>query len=438
MRDTWDKDTVGNLFYVKGRIGWRGLRRADFTEDGPYLITGMHIRDGQVNWDECFHIPERKFLESPEIIVQPGDMVVTKDGTIGKIAYIDSLPGPASLNSHLFLVRPKVNHIYARYAYHVLNSRLFMDFIEQQRTGSTLSGLPENLFVRFKMSYPDIDEQRAIVAILDTVDNLIRQTDALIVKLNGIKAGQLHDLLTRGLDENGNVRDPIACPEQFQATELGLIPRTWEVRKLGSLYALPSRNGLYKPQSAYGSGTLMIHMPQMFRDTIIDVTDSARVRLTEPELKRYELRPGDLVFARRSLNFDGAGQCGLISSLTEPVTFESSIIRVRLQEHLANPAFVNYFLNSRLGFKLRAPFVRQVAVSGVSSEDIGNLPILLPQDLHEQDRIVDILDDLASDIACENIFLDKLRRIKQGLMDDLLTGHMRAADVRLDLIMERE
>lgn len=83
--ECWPTRKTGELFYIKGRIGWRGLKRKDFCEEGPYLITGMHIDDnGCVDWRSCFRIPERKYKESPEIMVAQEDLVITKDGTIGK------------------------------------------------------------------------------------------------------------------------------------------------------------------------------------------------------------------------------------------------------------------------------------------------------------------------------------------------------------------
>ena len=62
----WEFARVSELFYVKGRIGWRGLRRSDFTVDGPFLITGMHIEGGRVQWEQCFHIPETLLVKSPQ------------------------------------------------------------------------------------------------------------------------------------------------------------------------------------------------------------------------------------------------------------------------------------------------------------------------------------------------------------------------------------
>ena len=87
----------------------------------------------------------------------------------------------------------------------------------------------------FLVRIPPLPEQRRIAEILDTVDDVIQQTEALIAKLKLMKAGLLHDLLTRGIDENGELRDPEAHPEQFKDSPLGRIPREWRLAKLGDI-----------------------------------------------------------------------------------------------------------------------------------------------------------------------------------------------------------
>jgi type I restriction enzyme S subunit len=242
-----------------------------------------------------------------------------------------------------------------------------------------------------------------------------------------MKAGLLHDLLTRGLDENGELRDAIGHPEQFKDSPLGRIPKNWEICQLRDFYAVPARNGLYKPTNFYGRGVLMIHMPQMFRGFTIDVSDAARVDVNPSELERFSLAAGDLVFARRSLNLEGAGRCSLVPTLSEPTTFESSIIRVRLLTDKLRPIFANYFLNSETGFRLRLPLIRQVAVSGVSSEDIASIPVPCPPS-EEQDAIIKIIDTHNTRIRTEEAYRAKLKLQKQGLMHDLLTGKVRLKD----------
>jgi type I restriction enzyme S subunit len=82
---------------------------------------------------------------------------------------------------------------------------------------------------------PPLPEQRRVAEILDTLDEAIRKTEQVIAKLQQMKQGLLHDLLTRGIDDNGELRDPDRHPEQFKDSPLGRIPERWEVLPLGQV-----------------------------------------------------------------------------------------------------------------------------------------------------------------------------------------------------------
>jgi type I restriction enzyme, S subunit len=97
----WKVERLKFNSYIKGRIGWQNLRSDEFTVEGPYLITGMHFNEGSIDWDACYHITEERYEVAPEIQVKEHDVLITKDGSIGKVAYIKYLPRKASLNSHL-------------------------------------------------------------------------------------------------------------------------------------------------------------------------------------------------------------------------------------------------------------------------------------------------------------------------------------------------
>jgi len=434
-QEIWETDKVESLFYVKGRIGWRGLRRADFIEHGPYLITGMHIADGRVRWEECFHIPEKKLLESPEIIVQSGDLVITKDGTIGKVAYIDQLPGPTSLNSHLFLVRSKSDKVMQRFAYYIFNSERFQKFIEDQKTGSTLGGLPEHRFLRFLFPTPDSDEQKRITAILDTVDEAIRQTEAFIAKLKQIKAGLLHDLLTCGVDENGELRNPVAHPDQFQRTSLGLFPKNWEITTLGNVI---TRSGGFIQTGPFGSqlhsheytseGTPVI-MPDDMIDGQIDPQEIRRIPVSKANiLSRHKVKQNDVVFARRG----DLSRCFAVTDRELDWLCGTGCLLVRVPEK----EIVGYWLALLYGHDMiqRQVLARAVGSTMVNlnSKIIAGLAIGKPK-TDEQKTIVKILDEQNAQIQTEKCYLSKLHQLKQGLMQDLLTGSVRVNEINFDL-----
>jgi type I restriction enzyme, S subunit len=141
----------------------------------------------------------------------------------------------------------------------------------------------------YEVNVPPLPEQRRIAEVLDAADVAIRQTEALVAKLKQMKQGLLHDLLTRGLDENGELRDPVAHPEQFKDSPLGRIPRGWEIRTLGSLCSL--LNGLaFKPDDWSEAGLPIIRIQNLNGGTEFNYF-AGRVR------EDYVIPPGTLLFS---------------------------------------------------------------------------------------------------------------------------------------------
>ncbi|KAB8317308.1 hypothetical protein SD81_018535 [Tolypothrix campylonemoides VB511288] len=422
----WDAVSIDEIaVHVGSGITPRGGSNV-YKREGILFIRSQNVTFNGLLLDDVAYIDARTHESMKRSEVFAHDVLINITGaSIGRCCPVPEGLGTTNVNQHVCAIRlPNTNREDAIFLSSVLASHIGQSQIDRLNAGGNREGLNYQQLRAFLIPFPPPHERACIAEILDTVDDAIARTSSLITKLKQIKAGLLHDLLTRGLDENGHLRDPEAHPEEFKDSLLGRIPKDWEVGKLSDFYAIPARNGLYKPAKFYGRGALMIHMPQMFRGLTIDVSDAARVEVNPNELERYRLEPGDLVFARRSLNLEGAGRCSLVSELPEATTFESSIIRVRLSTDKLRPIFANHFLNSDAGFRLRLPLIRQVAVSGVSSEDIASIPVPCPQP-KEQDAIVKIISSHNSRIRKEEAYLNKLKLQKQGLMHDLLTGKVR-------------
>ena len=170
----WNLNKVGNNTYVKGRIGWKGLRSEDFIDEGPFLITGTDFKsNGTINWENVYHVDQERYDEDPYIQLQDHDVLITKDGTIGKIVYVGNLKGQTCLNSGIFLTRPINEEYIPRYFFWVLNSNIFKTFVKFNSGGSTILHLYQNVFVKFKFPIPPIHEQKEIVNYLDKQTKLI-------------------------------------------------------------------------------------------------------------------------------------------------------------------------------------------------------------------------------------------------------------------------
>jgi type I restriction enzyme S subunit len=165
---------------------------------------------------------------------------------------------------------------------------------------------------------------------------------------------------------------------------------SWDKVPFESLYAIPSRNGLTRPERVRGNGYKMINMGELFAYDRIGAIDMELVPMNERELDNMLVEEGDLLFARQSLVFSGAGKCSLIVSVPEQTTFESHIIRVRLKKELANPAFYFYYFKSA-SCGIRS-IVTQGVQSGIRGNDLKTLPVHLPT-IDVQDKIVDILNN---------------------------------------------
>jgi type I restriction enzyme S subunit len=193
----WETINMAEHSTLKARIGWQGLTTAEYLTTGEYrLITGTDFIYGKVDWEKCHFVEKNRYDQDKNIQVRVDDVLITKDGTIGKVAYIDHLPSEATLNSGVFVIRPKNNKYHSRYFYYVLNSRIFDDFLRQLQAGSTINHLYQKDFVNFNFPAPEYEEQRAIAEILGDMETEITVLEARREKTRLLKQGMMQELLT--------------------------------------------------------------------------------------------------------------------------------------------------------------------------------------------------------------------------------------------------
>ena len=185
---------------LKGRIGWQGLKQSEFTENDnePFLITGMNFKDGAIRWNEVYHISEQRYDMAKDIQLRTGDVLMTKDGTIGKVLYIDEIPPPgkASLNSHLLLFRPIKGSYNPKYLYYQLDSKRFKDYVELSKSGSTFFGLSQAAVGKYPVLLPPLEKQTVIAETLNDIDAEIAALEEKVAKARQIKQGMMQELLT--------------------------------------------------------------------------------------------------------------------------------------------------------------------------------------------------------------------------------------------------
>lgn len=197
-KEGWVERVLANSATLKARIGWQGLTTAEYKDSGDYyLITGTEFDNGFINWDSCHYVEYERYVQDRNIQIKPEDVLVTKDGTIGKVSYIKSIPKPATLNSGVFVIRPLQSAFHPEFFYYLLLSEVFSNFLSQLSAGSTINHLYQKDFVHFKFLVPNsIDEQTRIARILSDMDAELEQLESQLAKYRQVKVGMMQELLT--------------------------------------------------------------------------------------------------------------------------------------------------------------------------------------------------------------------------------------------------
>ncbi|MCE8004417.1 restriction endonuclease subunit S [Billgrantia ethanolica] len=345
---------------------------------------------------------------STSSLIPPGTPMVCTRMAVGRCAASQT---PTAINQDVRALYPKkgVNH---RYLLRLVAS--LQRKAESLSVGSTVKGIRSSDFLAINTHIAPENEQGAIAHILDTLDTQIQKTEALIAKLEKVKEGLLHDLLTRGIDVNGRLRpSPEQAPELYKESPLGLIPREWEV--VGFLDAVELPSGQISPLiEPYAS------LPLIAPDHIeAGVSRLIRVETARDQgaiSGKYIVRPGDVVYSkirpylRKAWLADIDSICSADMYPLRPKLLTSAILlRIVMSESFSTYA--------------NAASMR-TGIPKINRDELSGYTFALPT-IQEQVRMENIFQGIERKADKEREALSKLVFEKIGLMDDLLTGRVR-------------
>lgn len=354
--------------------------------------------------------------------LQVGDVIITKDSEtpddIGISAVVDYAAPDLVCGYHLALLRPKAQEVDSTFLAKQLKHHRLACYFGQRANGLTRYGLPNAVVANAPLWLPELPKQKAIGTIL-------RSADEAIAKLKQVRAGLLHDLLTRGLDENGQLRDPIAHPEQFQDSPVGWIPISWSFGVLGDFINLLVGPAFESHRfSNGGDGIRLLRGLNVTKGHVRwDTEITERWSELTPDLEGYRLQIGDIV-----VGMDGALVGRNVAALTPgdvPSILVQRVARIRGLSRLASP--YAYLLLTIPRF-LRHIDTRKThtAIPHITAGDIREYPVTIPEP-DEQRHILKIVATADSELKAAEHELTKLWALKSGLMTDLLTGRVRVA-----------
>lgn len=419
LPEGWESLVLDDVATIKARIGWRGLKASEYAESGPYLIAGKHIRNGHISWSECDHLTQDRYDESHEIQLQNNDVILSKDGTIGIAAFINDLPGPATINGTMMLLRPEQKKLRGDYLFQYLQGERFKKLVQDRISGGSIPHIFQRDMKQLPISLPPIWEQQKIAGILGAVDEAIEATRAVIGQTGRVKSALMTDLLTRGLPGRH---------KQFKLSPLGEIPADWEVVDMGSLAAPYKGSSTIGP---FGSNLVMSDykdagVPVIF---VRDVKAGRFLYVSKvyvsaekaKELSAHTARPGDLIATK--MGIPPCVAC-VYPEKAEEAVITADIIRLTPDLKKTSSEWLATFLNSDRGKEEVKKITGGQTRPKITLRDFRSIKTALPS-MDEQERILSVLSGTEESIRSSTIRLEQLQLLKSALMQILLTGKVR-------------
>ena len=196
----WEQRKLSDIATMHARIGWQNLRTSEFLDSGDYmLITGTDFNDGAVNYSTCHFVEKERYEQDKHIQIKNGSILITKDGTLGKVAYVQGLSMPATLNAGVFNVEIKdETKVDNKYLFQYLKAPFLMDYVDKKATGGTIKHLNQNILIDFPVVMPSKAEQEAIGVYFEQLDNIITLHQRKVEKIK-IQQKALQQYLLNGI-----------------------------------------------------------------------------------------------------------------------------------------------------------------------------------------------------------------------------------------------
>ncbi|MGC9123919.1 MAG: restriction endonuclease subunit S [Thermoplasmata archaeon] len=416
-RETEFKDTE------IGRIPkeWEGVKLKNIIIDIYYGITAKavthstdlrmlrttDIKNYKVDWDNLLYceITEKK-NDIKRFLLEKDDLVIARAGTTGVSVLVEEDLKDVIFGSYLIKVKlnKKVN---PKFLHYFLQSKIYWNQIMSNQAGSTLKNIKLPTLLSLNIPLPPIQEQKKIAYIISSIDEAIQKTDELIAKTERFKKGVMKELLTKGIGH-----------KEFKDTEIGRIPKEWEVNKLSDIVIKAKMGGTPRRDiSEYWNGEIPFVKIQ-------DITISGKyLYMAEEFITEKGLENSNAwIVPKDSLLLAIYGSVGSTSITKIPVTTNQAIVGIIPNSRVEDIEFLYYWY---LYFKSHwYKFIKKGTQPNLTLEIVLDSLVPLPP-LEEQKKIASILSSIDYDLEQLRKEREKLEKIKRGLMDELLSGRIR-------------
>ena len=399
----WKERKLSELATMNARIGWQNLRTSEFLDSGDYLlITGTDFDNGRVKYSTCHYVEKKRFDQDTKIQLSTGSILITKDGTLGKVALVEELPKPATLNAGVFNVRVKDDTVLSyKYLYHYLKAPFLMKYVTANATGGTIKHLNQSILVDFPIPITEKPEQDRITKLLDSLESSITLHQRKLDKLQATKKALLQEMFP----EEGQNKPK----RRFKG-----FTDAWEQRKLTDIAKTFIGLVTTMTENYRDSGTLLIRNSDIKEGQFI--FSEKPIHLDEEfaeKNKTRRLQIGDVVTVH-------TGEIGTSAVIKEKEAgaIGFATINTRTDKLIINP----YFLSTYFNTDKHKCYANSVSTgdgrSNYNIKDFNKLVISIPT-LDEQEKISAIINNINTIITLHQRKLDKLKNLKRAYLNEL-------------------
>lgn len=420
----WSVKRIKYVATLKGRIGWQGLTSEEYQDEGAYLITGVDFLNGGIDWEKCEHVPMSRWEEAKDIQIQNGDLLITKDGTVGKVAIVKELPGETSLNSGV--LRIVLHDGYStNYLYWVLQSEVFWNWFNFKNAGnSTIVHLYQGDFNEFSYAYPSFEEQESIAHFLNdycgkidnVIDTLYKEIDVLLKYKKSI----ISEAVTRGLNKQEKKTNS-------GVEWIGNIPKSWDVKPLNHVTSL--RNGYVGPTRDLFVDDGVIYLQSLhIKEGNITFENYPPYYVPEKWATLHPIiKTNDVLIVQTG----EIGQIGLVTSEYDGCSCHALIIATPDPDQIRGD-YLRYYFMSAVGMDSLLMFQTGTTLLHLNSTKIKHSKVIVPP-VKEQKKIVEFLDKKVASIDGtleeKNKALLKMQEYKRSVIYEYVTGKKRVKEV---------
>jgi type I restriction enzyme S subunit len=423
----WKVTCLDELVEPESSITYGVVQPGENDSKGVLFVRGGDFPNGEILVDQLRKIPKSISDSYRRTHLRGGELLISLVGQPGTCAVVPPELKGANIARQVALLRLLPNNE-ARYLKAFLSTSRGQSELLRNTLGSVQQVINLRDLGTARVTLPTLSEQQKIVAVLEAIDSTIAHTSTLIAKLKQMKAGLLHDLLTRGLDENGKLRDAIEHPEKFKDSPLGQIPKDWQFLQLSSLLNGRPKNGYSPKEVNEWSGTLMLGLGCLTEEGF-KPHQLKNAPLRDPRISSALLSDGDFLVSRSNTR-KLVALCGIYREIGVPCIYSDLMMRLTPNEKTTN-RFLELLLQhpptrKQLTGKAQGTSGSMVKIS---SQTVLDAIVALPERI-EQAEIIKSIDKYDDRIRSEEAYLSKLKEQKKGLMHDLLAGRVRVTDLK--------